>query len=158
MFSEGVFQFWCISYHVVLQFMCWSVCSFQAFLKALSIHPCLAHRRCFLWTCSWSGEVQEIHSGGCRGGWERATVGSQGGLHGEGVLWDELWRCDEITANPDGEVIPWEQGMRLPDQSLSLERWAGTGGSGRWWVICNLICMMVMVSEEGNLGRECSMD
>lgn len=48
--------------------------------------------------------------------------------------------------------------MRLPDQNLSLERCAGTGVSGRWGVICNLICTMVMVSEEGNLVKECSVD
>lgn len=32
------------------------------------------------------GEVQEIHRGDAEVGETRATVGSQGGLHGEGVL------------------------------------------------------------------------
>ena len=136
-----------------------SVPSRHKLLKVLSIHPCLAHRGCFLWTCSWRGKVQEIHRGDAEVGENRAMVGSQGGLHGEGVLWDELWRCDEIIANPDGEeVIPGEQGTRPPDLSLSLERCAGTWVTGRWGVICNLICMTVMVSEEGNLVKEYSMD
>ena len=32
-------------------------------LKVLSIHPCLAHRRCFLWTCSWRGKCRKYTGG-----------------------------------------------------------------------------------------------
>lgn len=63
-----------------------SVPSRHKLLKVLSVHPCLAHRRCFLWTCSRRREVQEIRRGDAEVGETRATVGSQGGLRGEGVL------------------------------------------------------------------------
>lgn len=52
--SGKVFQFWCISYQIVIQFACHTI-SFPRhnILKVMSSHPCLAQRRCFIRTRCW---------------------------------------------------------------------------------------------------------